>query len=298
MVKAMPFTPKPALSKLPLAARKDLRDNFEAKLEGFQDQIKNLLGLPSFTININAAEVWAYAPEENTAAGGYFAGYVEGFISALEALVSKYGENGKTYFNEAVNPLGDSGPTITSDVFEGVYRILFRHTQLGFNQTWQHDLILPAVESVPREDFSLSAKHSIENEYEGEVEPLQQEINKLCGADFILDPNFEENYKVLRDAGDKVPVQGWQSQIGGTALRYFKGLKWQLERQGFKDDDDLLQEGIQEAIEGRTFRIRVVPTMEKTNQTVIEENIVMLQCPPNRWGFNTTEMGQELLSLL
>ncbi|KAJ7255508.1 hypothetical protein B0H12DRAFT_535537 [Mycena haematopus] len=234
MAKATPFTPKPALSKLPLVARKDLRENFEAKQEDFQARIKNLLGR-DFTINIDAEEVWAYAAEENTSTGAYFAAYVEGFISALTNFLNKYGENGKTYFNEAVtqsqltltvNPLGEKGETISSDIKDGVYRILFRYNELGYNQSWQDDHILPAVESVTREDFSLSAKYSIEDDYEANVEPLQQEINKLCGAEFILDPNFEENYKVLSAAGDKVKDKAWKARIGTTVLSYFKGLQY------------------------------------------------------------------------
>ncbi|KAF7370522.1 hypothetical protein MSAN_00684200 [Mycena sanguinolenta] len=281
---ATPFTPKPALDRLPLAARKDLRENFQDKQEDFQARIKTLLG-KDFTININAEEVWAYAAEENTSTGGYFSAYVEGFISALEQFLSKYGEDGKTYFNEAVmqsqltltvNPLGEKAETISSDIKDGVYRILFNHKQLGYNQHWQTDHILPAVESVPREDFALSTKYSIRVDYEANVEPLRQEINKLCGAEFILDPNFDENYKVLSAANDKISEKNWRSRIGATMLSYFKGLQYQLERQGFKDDD-MIHEGIQEVIHTKTFRIRVVPTTKKATETVISEGIVFLQ---------------------
>ncbi|KAJ6518894.1 hypothetical protein C8R45DRAFT_949652 [Mycena sanguinolenta] len=237
---ATPFTPKPALDRLPLVARKDLRENFEDKQEDFQSRIKTLLG-KDFTININAEEVWAYAAEENTSIGGNFSGYVEGFISALESFLGKYGEDGKTYFNEAVtqsqltltvNLVGDKAETITSDIKDGVYRILFNHKQLGYNQHWQTDHILPAVESVPREDFSLSVKYSIKVDYEANVEPLRQEINKLCGAEFILDPNLEENYKVLSAANNKIREKDWRVRFGTTVLSYFKGLQYQLERQG------------------------------------------------------------------
>jgi hypothetical protein len=46
------FTPKPALEKLPLAVRKDIRDNFEPKKEELETAISNLLGTP-FKINFN-----------------------------------------------------------------------------------------------------------------------------------------------------------------------------------------------------------------------------------------------------
>ncbi|KAJ7931671.1 hypothetical protein B0H13DRAFT_1593972 [Mycena leptocephala] len=239
MVKAVPWAPKPAIAKLPLAVRKDIRDNFDAKKEDFQARIKELLGV-DFAININAAEVWAYAEEGNSSAGTCFAGYVEGFISALKTFMNKFDDNGKSFFNEAVtqseltlvvNPLGDKGDTISSDVKEGVYRILFRHDRLGYNQNWQDDTMLPAIESAPREGFSLSAKNSIENDYESEIDEVRDAINKLVGAEFTLDPNFEEIYKVL-SASDKVGDSDWQARIGRVVLSYFNGLKYQLECQG------------------------------------------------------------------
>ncbi|KAJ7334268.1 hypothetical protein DFH08DRAFT_303266 [Mycena albidolilacea] len=220
--------------------------------------------------------------------------------------MTKFDENGKSFFNEAVtqseltltvNPLGDKGETISSAVKDGVYCIMFRHDRLGYNQNWLDDTMLPAIESAPREGFSLSAKSSIENEYEAEVDETRDEINKLCGTEFTLDPNFEEIYKVLTEAGDKVNDKTWQARIGQTVLSYFKGLKYQLERQGFKDDD-MLQEGLQEIVESKTFKVRVLPKTNSTTETVIEDGVVYLQTSPERWGYNSSDMGEGLLKLL
>ncbi|KAJ7438768.1 hypothetical protein FB451DRAFT_1151892 [Mycena latifolia] len=200
MVNAVPFTPKPAIAKLPLAVRKDIRDNFAAKKEDLQARIKALEGT-DFTIKINAAEVWAYAEEGNTSAGTCFEGYVEGLISALETFM-KFNENGKTFFNEAgtqseltltVNPLGHKGEAISSDVKDGVYRILFRHDRSDTTATGSvHSTMLPAIESAPREGFLLSANSSIESDYDDEVDEAREESDKLVGTDIPLDPNFEE----------------------------------------------------------------------------------------------------------
>jgi hypothetical protein len=91
--------------------------------------------------------------------------------------------------------------------------------------------MLPAIESAPREGFSLSAKNSIENDYESEIDEVRDAINKLAGAEFTLDPNFEEIYKVL-SAADNVGDSDWQARIGRVVLSYFNGLKYQLECQG------------------------------------------------------------------
>ncbi|KAF7356430.1 hypothetical protein MVEN_00975900 [Mycena venus] len=310
MVKATPFTPKPALDKLPLAARKDISDNFEANVEDFRARIKALLGT-DFTFNINAEEVWAYAEEGQTSAGTCFAGYVEGFISALEYFINKYHEAGKTYFNAAVsqsaltltvNPLGEKGKTISSDVKDGVYRILFRPGELGYNQTQQYDNILPAIESAPRDGFSLSAKHSIDTDYEGEIDAVQQAISELCGTQFALDPNFEENYRVLAGAKETAKNdKDWELRVGSVSLKYFKGLEFQLERQGFRDDD-MIHEGLQEVVKSKTFKIRVVPetSTKRSSETVVdrEQGVVYLQCTPKKWGLNPMDMGEDFLRLL
>jgi hypothetical protein len=160
--------------------------------------------------------------------------------------------------------------------------------------------MLPAIESAPREGFSLSAKNSIENDYESEIDEVRDAINKLAGAEFTLDPNFEEIYKVL-SAADNVGDSDWQARIGRVVLSYFNGLKYQLECQGsshfdffsisswltvcilgFKDDD-MLQEGLQEIVESKTFKVRVVPKTKSTTETVIEDGVVYLQCAPDRW---------------
>jgi len=56
------------------------------------------------------------------------------------------------------------------------------------------------------------------------------------------------------------------------------GLKYQLERQGFRGDD-MLQEGLAEVVTSKTFKLRVVQTTKDnaTNEVVIENNTVYIQ---------------------
>ncbi|KAF7378221.1 hypothetical protein MSAN_00246900 [Mycena sanguinolenta] len=161
---------------------------------------------------------------------------------------------------------------------------MFRPGRLGFSQSRQQDLILPAIEAVPRQGFSLSAKHSIETGYEHEIAEVHKDINQLCGAEFTLDPDFEEVYKALCGPDAEISDTEWQSRIGATVLNYFKGLRDQLERQGF-ENDDMLREGLQEAVESKTFRLRVIP---KTNgnvssKVVLEDGVIYMQRTSTRW---------------
>ncbi|KAJ6451887.1 hypothetical protein DFH09DRAFT_964783 [Mycena vulgaris] len=278
------FTPKPALEKVPLAVRKDIRDKYDENKAELESEISKLLGT-SFTLQINPNEVVAYVKDDSrVSVGGMFTSYVNGFISALKSYLEKYGEDGKAHFNAAVskaqlsvnvNELGDSGPTISADVKDGVYRILFNHERVGYNMSSQNDWILPAIEAAATGGFSLQAKNSIENDYNDQIGDLQKEIAQITGiTDVVLDPNFEENYEAL----SALPDKKWHANFGKVHFAYFNGLKGQLESQGFKKDD-MLQEGLQEVLESKTFKIRIVKktTGNKTNEIVIEDGVAYLQ---------------------
>ncbi|KAF8951695.1 hypothetical protein BDZ97DRAFT_1683740 [Flammula alnicola] len=229
MPKPAPFTPKPTIEKLPLAARKDVRDNFESKKSDYESTIAGLLGFP-VTINIDVNAVWAYGEAlAATQAGGTFSGYVDGFIDALTKYVGTYGDLGKEYFKNAitkseftvtVNELGDRAETISADVKDGVFRIRFKHDCLGYNASW-FDIhqIVEAIEGTPHEGFGLRAKHSIEDEYKANIEEVSEQIAKILNLpDLILDPNFEENYAALLKKTD----QDWQRTFGSSTLEYFR----------------------------------------------------------------------------
>ncbi|KAG6915223.1 hypothetical protein DXG01_012642 [Tephrocybe rancida] len=325
MPKAAPFVPKPAIEKLPLAVRKDIRDNYEAEKEDFETAISELLGSP-FHVNINAGEVWAYNSDSGTSAGGLlkrlaiyiggirliadlhlFTSYVEGFIEALKWYIEKFGDEGKTHFNEAVtqseltlnaNELGDKAETIDADVKDGVFRILFNHTKLGYNQSYLRDYLLKAVESVPRAGFSIVAKNSIEEHYNSEIEDVTTEIGEILAIpDVVLDPNFEANYEAL---GAVNKDTDWHQNFGKATFAYFNdGLKYQLERQGFKGDE-MLQEGFAEVVTSKTFQIRIVKKTKNdaTLETVVEDGTVYIQMTAQKWWYNVSDGGSGLIDLL
>lgn len=49
----------------------------------------------------------------------------------------------------------------------------------------------------------------------------------------------------------------------------------------------MLQEGLQEIVESKTFKVRVLPKTNSTTETVIEDGVVYLQTSPERWGYNS-----------
>ncbi|KAJ3513001.1 hypothetical protein NLJ89_g3186 [Agrocybe chaxingu] len=300
------FAPKPALEKLPLAVRKDLRDNFESKKEEFESQINEILGV-AVKINIEPNAVWAYAEASGaSSAGSTIAGYIEGFVDAAKSYVSKFGDLGKEYFKNAVskaeltlvvNEKGADADSIHADVKDGVFRILFHQERLGYNQSWLSDPFVKAIDTAPQEGFDLLAKHSIETEYNAEIETVQEEIGKTLNLpDVVLDPNFEENYSKLLKKADK----DWQRTFGRATFEYFNdGLKSQLERQGFKGDE-MLQEGFAEGVPSKTFKLRIVDKTKSgsTNETILEDGVVFIQTTIDNWWYNVYEAGSKVVDLL
>ncbi|KAH9478624.1 hypothetical protein JR316_0009081 [Psilocybe cubensis] len=302
------FTPKPPVEKLPLAVRKDLRDNYESKKGDYETEIADVLGFP-IAINIDVNAVWAYAETlslSSEQAGRTFTGYIEGFINGIKTFVEKYGDLGKEYFQNAVtegqltvtvNELGDAAPTIDADVKDGVFRILFKDSRLGYNQSWLNDSIGPAIDKAPHEGFGLFAQYSIKTSYEEEVEEVQEDIGKILNmSDVVLDPNFEDNYAILLAKKEDTE---WQKNFGEVTLLYFKNLKDQLTSQGF-DQDDMLQEGLAETLTSKTFKIRVVEKTKSGNtiETVLEDGTCFIQTFPARWYYNLSNSGAGLVDML
>ena len=147
------------------------------------------------------------------------------------------------------------------------------------------DALTAAINEARHEGFCLIAMHSIKIDYEPEIKSLHDEVADILALpDLVLDPNFEANYAGLLKKADK----DWQSNFGAATLEYFKcvnffrlislailltlnrGIKDQLLRQGFKNDD-MLQEGFAEGVPEKTITLRIV---DKTNSGSINESVL------------------------
>ncbi|KAK7436899.1 hypothetical protein VKT23_018919 [Stygiomarasmius scandens] len=306
MPRPTPFVPKEPIEKLPLAVRKDVRDNYESQKADLEKQISDLLGV-EFKVNLNPNQIWAYNPEgSNESPGGTLKRYVTGFAYCLKNYLEKYGEDGKNDFNGAVtahefsvtvNTLGDKAPTISCEIKDGVFYVLFHHQKLGYSTDYIGDALLAAIEAVPREGLSTKAKYSIDQYYDSTIDELQEKIGKLLGMpDVELEPSFEANFKALKAA--KKDDNSWEEGFGRASLNYFEGFKSQLEYQGFKDDD-MLQEGLAEQFTTKKVVLQVVDKISKKyHEVAIEEGTLYLRTIPDKWWVNAAEMGQGLVDLL
>lgn len=201
-------------------------------------------------------------------------------------MIDKYPEDGKNYFNEAVTASeitmtvdeSNKYTTVGGDIKDGVYRILFGAGYLASNIGETGQKIPAAINDAPRTaDLPFFVSASIKKDYESKIAPIKEAISEQSGFsldELVLDPNFLECYKKLTEKS----ASFYDQQFGAVAFEYYKGLQYQMDRLKFKGDD-LMQEGLAEAVHKKTFKIRVVEKLEKgsCNETVIEDGVAYLQ---------------------
>ncbi|CAM1509909.1 Fc.00g002440.m01.CDS01 [Cosmosporella sp. VM-42] len=301
----------PPAEKLPLAVRKDIRDNWENKKEEFEKNISDVLG-ESWTINIDPKAIWPYGDDNSwakTSTGDMLGRYISGAESSLKSFIEAFGDDAKAEINNIA-----TAHTITMDFDEagkfyycgvevspaGELVILFSKGNLGTNidQALSRDNLAKALNEAPIRNGSLSysTRTGIRKEYTGQIAPVQQKLNKILGKEIPLDPNFEAVFEKLK-AGPHSPNE-WEDRVGEYIRLYFQALNEYLEREKF-GEDEMLQEGLTEAIENNTIRFRIVDkTVGYYNEAIIEDGVLYLQTTPSNFGTNISQIADKIMDLL
>ncbi|KAI0409299.1 hypothetical protein F4802DRAFT_243833 [Xylaria palmicola] len=308
----------PPVEKLPLAVRKSVRDDWDAKKGNLETKLSEILGT-AWTVDVNPNQVFAYSDKSAYAKenlGACLHEYFYGATSRLEDFEGTYGEDGVNELNtichaHVITLDVDEEKRFTycgADVKDGQLRLLFAPDNLGCNisSCLDSSVLAKALNDAPAPaDTPLSyvARTSIRKSYDPKVEGVRARVGALVAKpDIALNPNFDANFaKLLEEGRAKKSAlrDDWQENFGSWTLLYFEGLVTQLEWQKF-EDDDLLQEGFQEVIEKGEVVFRVVDKLVKGsyNEAVIEDGVLYLQTTPKTWGSNMTDAAAKLVDML
>ncbi|OTB00742.1 hypothetical protein M426DRAFT_323989 [Hypoxylon sp. CI-4A] len=309
----------PPVEKLPLALRKNIRDEWENKKPSFEQQTSSILTVP-WTIDINPNQLYAYASEgyAKESLGDCIASYINGAVNKLKEFVDYAGEEGLKELNAVCHAhtltmdLDDAKrfSYCGTDIHEGQLRILFAPGSLGTNidDALARETLLKAINEAPApasEDasaISFAAKSDISREYEPKAEELRANISNILEKPTIkLDPNFEDTFaKLQKESKSNTDFRSdWESLLGSFTRLYFEGLANQLKYQKF-DQDDLLREGFHEAVHKDEIKFRVVDQLKSGShcECEIEDGTLFLQCTPKTWGVNIDDAAQSLLEKL
>ncbi|KAH6952765.1 hypothetical protein DER45DRAFT_647449 [Fusarium avenaceum] len=299
------------VARLPLVARKNLRDSFETPKQDIEGRLSQILGQP-WTIKVDPLALYAYAEEDSwasTSLGDLIVSYIEGAEYQLKYFLERNGDGAKDEINEIC-----SAHVLTIDVDEkntvyycgakvssqGELVILFKAGDLGTNTSNALDSnnLSKALNEAPSTTRPMSyvARASIRNDYESNIKDVQEKLNKILGQDITIVPNFEANFEKLKSkAGTD---SNWEDNFGNFHYLYFDALVSQLQYDKF-GEDDMLQEALLEVMEKRAVHFRIVDQTKKSyNETVIEDGILYLQAPPAEFGTNISHVANDLMNML
>ncbi|KIW27785.1 uncharacterized protein PV07_07493 [Cladophialophora immunda] len=309
---------KAPADKLPLAVRKNVRDEWESKKPEIEARISKALG-EAWTVTTNPHLLYVYTDDESYKAriGDVIMWYMEPFCSNLESFVEKYGDDGKSELNalcpkhqvELAPQDHDDHTKFTYgglQIQDGVLRLLFAEGNLAVNVSDVsrdfHEALKTAAAgggSGSGTAFNINARQSVREGYDPEIGAVQKAIGELVGAPGIrLTPNFEANAAVLAAAGAQVR-DDWDKVLGRASLAYFDGLKYQLERAEF-EGDDMLQDGFQEGVAKNEISLHVVGKLQKGHyhEVLVEDGVLVIQTTPEYFWTNTSDVGSEILEIL
>ncbi|KAI1848375.1 hypothetical protein JX265_008844 [Neoarthrinium moseri] len=309
----------PPVEKLPLAVRKNIRDEWDNKKGDIEKDLSDVLTVP-WTVDVNPNQIYAYAKDgyAKDSLGSCIAEYINSAIYQLKYYSSSFGEDGLKELNSiaykhTVTLDIDESKRFTYagvDIHEGTLRLLFAPDNLAVNISYacEKDTLLKALNEAPApegsaETLSVAARTSIRQDYDPKIEEIRAKIAALLAKpDIKLNPNFEDTFAKLKQESQTKKSElreDWQLNIGRVACDYFDGLVSQLQWQKF-EEDDLLQEGFNEAIDKGEIVFRIVEklTDDSYGECQVEDGFLYLQCTAKTWGTNTTYAAQKLVDKL
>lgn len=302
------------VEKLPLAARKNLRDSWEAKKEEIANKTSEILG-QTWTVDADEKQIYAYAEEgyAKESPGSMIAQYFEAANDRLKSFVERNGEGSKKEINDVCTAhklildvnigreLSYNGVAVLED---GSLAILFNEDRLAVNidDALAEDKLQKALNEAPTTAATMSfvARSGIEKDWEPEYAAIQDKIRKtLQDEEITLDPRFQETHDALKSAGGQ-DADRWEQNLGNFTKMYFEAAAGALESQQF-GSDEMLREAILEEMGKKTVAFRVVEKgkMKKSyNESVLEDGVLYLQTAAEYFGTNIDNIANDLVDLM
>jgi hypothetical protein len=167
--------------------------------------------------------------------------------------------------------------------------IIFNRDNLGCNssEALSTKHLLQALNEAPPAEgntskISHAARTGIRQEYEPKIEDVRAKIAKMLDKpNFKLEPNWDDTFAKLsaerKRKGNSLDAE-WETRLGYYAQSYFEGLEWQMKSQKF-DEDDMLQEGFNEAVDKAQVTFRIVDKLKygSYGEVVVEDGILYIQ---------------------
>ncbi|KAH6619406.1 hypothetical protein B0J18DRAFT_243662 [Chaetomium sp. MPI-SDFR-AT-0129] len=309
----------PPAEKLPLALRKNVRDEWENNKADLEAQLSDVLGAP-WTIELNPLAIWPYHNDgyAKESLGSCIKAYIEGAIYTLKYQAGKGGDAFKNEVNtichahvltldvETEQPARFSYAGCDVDD-AGRLRLLFTEKNLGSNidSCCEESTLTKALNAAPSPSgvpLSYVVRMGIHNDYDTQIVAIREQIATLLDKPVeavTLTPNFEANFAALSASSSSSLRDDWQRVLPDFTRAYFDALAYQLKyiKTG---EDEMIREGVLEAVSTNEYAFRVVEKLKKEtyNECEIEDGVLYLQTTPQYFGSNIDQIASKLMDLL
>ncbi|EJD38373.1 hypothetical protein AURDEDRAFT_172615 [Auricularia subglabra TFB-10046 SS5] len=312
----MPSWTLDPVEKLSLAVRKNVRDNFESKKAEQEQKLANLIGVDSFTITVNANQVYAY-----TETSGYgkdnIGSLIHLYFEALCDSVDKYTKKGKDEEAKEVirKVVPKNSATLTAvdnvsycglAIVDGEFAVVFNYKNLGSNISYAGDNIATvvdnALDALGENDLPVVSRRAIKEHLDVTIPELQEKMQKMFGKEY----KFEYDIRAYLDKLAQFPDDlSWlrdrlNSAVPEFTARYFRAAVENLERLNF-GKDDMLQEAFVEGTENLTVRFEIVDKLQngKTyNDTLFADGEYKVQTAAKYFASNIDDTGRDVVDRL
>ncbi|KAK6515947.1 hypothetical protein TWF281_004538 [Arthrobotrys megalospora] len=313
-------------AKLPLIARKNIRDEFDAKKGDLLARIKEYTGEDyEFIVdfqgkiypNIDASQSYQAESPGSIAFSAY-----EGLTDRLKSITEEGDDQlVKDFFNQVVSSRKidivieelESGYTACR-VKDGVLELVFKTGNYGTNSWYLTEKLINDLDAAFAEtnkgDLPLEAQKSWATEFVAKKDKLEDDIaEELLGTKVTLvaDPTaiwrlaVEEHDKLKKKDKGEIDLESIRRNMGSAIYSYFDGFRYQINYK-FKQDD-MMVEAFLEAAPSKEVRFELVPALSPKAtssyyEIAFEDDAFILRTTPKNWYTNSSYVCESIDTLL
>ncbi|KAG8751579.1 hypothetical protein FRC14_007765 [Serendipita sp. 396] len=309
----------PPVEKLPLAARKNIRDEYEAKIGEVMDRISKMLK-QTYKAEVNFNQFYAYAVAGDSdwiknSPGTAALNYIESSVYYLKRLT----EEGKDdmaieAFNDLVSErifTLEADPKVSySDcsIRSGKFEFNFNPTNPGVNVDYTcqelEKRLDEALAAKDPEALPVIARRDLQKEFEDKKQDLTSQFKEqLLGADVKLMADYDAIWKTIvagKKVNSDVDLESCSRRFGSVLKQYFEGFLYYVKNKLNKDD--MMVEGFTEAVSTLELWVEVAPEGTKLKDSYYEIEIkdgkFIIRTTPSNYGTNGDYATQNFVDLL
>ncbi|KAK6355584.1 hypothetical protein TWF696_004684 [Orbilia brochopaga] len=309
--------------KLPLIARKNIRDEYTAKIGGLQTELKEYTG-EDYEFSVNFDVLYPTLKQDERyqveSPGTIAFNTYEGVVYKIKTM-TKEGEDeaAKEFLNNVVSKkqinilVTDEASSYSScRVKDGVLEILYKEGGYGTNAGYAADNLEKELDKAFAETnkgaLPLAAKKGFRDDFVEKKADLEKKIaEELLGNTITLvaDPDAiwklanEEYDKLKRSEKSSIDLDGIARNMGSAIYAYFEGFLGVLQYK-FKQDD-MMVEAFMESCPKKEVHVKLVPKGELSrtyNDCKFEDDVFVIRTIPQYWYTNVSDAADEVEKLL